>query len=113
MIFAAATDDKSLMVFGNAADVIAYCECIDVEDGRWRFWNEAGVALAPEILTPCHRDGFVVGSGDYRLVVANHLSSLSDCLATLASLERNVYFPTIASVRAHLANIAQVPPHGS
>lgn len=113
MIFAAATDDKSLMVFGDVTDATAYCECVDVEDGTWQFWDEAGNALTPEMLTPCHRNQYIVGGGAYHLVLAPHLSSLSDSLGALGSLEENAYFSTVAEVRAHLANVALVPQHGA
>lgn len=113
MIFAVATDDKGLMVFADIADLTAYCECVDVEDGGWKFWDEAGVALVHDILTPSHRGRSVIGSGAYRLVIAPHLGSLSDSLATIESLERNAYFSTVAEVRAYLANVASLQQHGT
>jgi hypothetical protein len=42
MLFALSTDDRTLMVFGDAADAVAYCEGRDVAEGGWRFWDAAG-----------------------------------------------------------------------
>lgn len=42
MIFALATDYRSLFVFASVVEAVAHCEGIDVEDGGWAFWDGAG-----------------------------------------------------------------------
>ena len=67
MIFALATDDKTLMVFPEDADAIAYCEGVDVEDGNWLFFDSTGKPLVAEFLKPNVRDSLGVQSGKYVL----------------------------------------------
>lgn len=42
MIFAFATDEKTLMVFPNERDAISYCEGWDVLEGIWLFFAADG-----------------------------------------------------------------------
>lgn len=113
MIFAAATDENTLFVFASAVDAVAYCEAIDVEEGGWIFWDEAGDALQAEFLTPNHRGGFMVGGGAYRLVPAPDRPPLAAVLASIGAIEGNPHFATLAAVQAHLATTTPVPEHGS
>jgi hypothetical protein len=112
MIFAAATDENTLFVFASAVDAIAYCEAIDVEEGGWIFWDEAGDALQAEFLTPNHRGGFMVGSGSYRLIQATDGSTLAMSLAGIRHLDGNPYFDTLEAVRVHLATTRRISEHG-
>lgn len=102
MIFAAATDESSLMVFATAAEAIAYCEGVDVEDGLWLFWDESGAALKPEFLSANYRGRFIVGSGTYRLVGAPDQPSLTEALAGIRNMEANPHFASMAALRAYL-----------
>ena len=104
MIFAVATDEKSLMVFNSEREAIAYCEGIDVEDGVWRFWDGNGTALSVHVLVTNHRTGILVGSGTYGLKPAPDLPALTHSLPNVACLEANPYFSTLAEVQAHLAS---------
>jgi hypothetical protein len=113
MIFAAAADERSLLVFPSVEAAVAYCEGFDVEEGSWLFWNERGVALEPEFFTPNHHGRFAVGSGTYQLVPAPRLPPLAAVLAGLQVVEANPDFPSVAAVRAHLAAVASVPQHGA
>jgi hypothetical protein len=70
MIFALATDDRSLHAFLDAGLAIAYCEGIDVEDGTWEFWGPTGEALDPVFSTPNTRSGKWVSSGTTRFSLA-------------------------------------------
>ncbi|WP_454831445.1 hypothetical protein [Pseudoxanthomonas wuyuanensis] len=112
MIFAVATDERTLFVFASAATAIAYCEGTDVEDGGWLFWDEAGIALTPEFLTPNYRDRFTVGSGTYQLVPAPLGPSLAEAIAEFNHLEANPYFADLSAVRTHLAIAARESQHG-
>src|SRR6266498_1398186 len=51
MIFAFATDDRTLFVFPNEAKACSYAEGIDVEDGVWLFFAEDGTPLVPAFAT--------------------------------------------------------------
>lgn len=108
MIFAAATDEGTLLVFQSPADAIAYCEGIDVEDGGWLFWNESGNALAADFITPNHRGNHVIGSGMYRLVPADGLPPLEEALACIHRMDRNPHFADISDIRVHLASAKQL-----
>jgi hypothetical protein len=39
MIFAFATDDRTLLAFQSESEAIAYAEGVDVEDGVWLFFK--------------------------------------------------------------------------
>jgi len=113
MIFVLATDEKTLLVFPALEDAIAYCEGIDVEAGAWLFWSENGLPLQAEFLAPNQRDGFSVASGVYRLLPAQSGAPLVDLLGGVRSMEPNPFFPSLATVQAHLAGAAPVTQHGA
>lgn len=113
MIFAVATDERTLFVFSSAAAAAVYCEGIDVEAGGWLFWDEAGTALTPEFLTPNYRDRFTVGSGTYQLVPAPHRPSLTEAITAFDHLEANPYFAEVSAVRRHLAIATRESQHGA
>jgi hypothetical protein len=113
MIFAVATDEKSLVVFPSAEAAIAYCEGTDVEAGSWLFWDDRGAALQPEFLTPNHHGRFALGSGTYQLAPIPSRPALTEVLSELQAIEGNPYFPSLAAVGAHLAAVAPVPQHGA
>ena len=113
MIFTAATDDKSLLVFSTAENAIAYCEGIDVEAGGWLFWNELGQALDPEFLTPNNRSRFSVSSGNYRLVPAPLKHSLAEALVWLEAIETNPHFANLEAVRDYFSASVSLPQHGA
>ena len=107
MIFAAATDENTLCIFASAADAIAYCEGIDVEDGGWRFWDESGNPLSAEFLTPNHRERFTICSGTYRLVQSSSQPTLSESISGIRHIDGNPYFATLSAVQLHLATMAK------
>lgn len=98
LIFALATDEETLMVFDNEESAVAYCEGIDVEEGGWQFWDEEGVSLTAEFLTPNYRSARTVGNGTYRLLADSRLPSLASVLVLVSRLEPNPYFATLAEV---------------
>lgn len=103
MIFAAATDEMTLFVFATAEMAVSYCEGIDVEEGGWLFWDDAGMALRAEFITPNHRDGVRVGNGVYRLMPSASMPSLAKVIMEIRNIDTNPHYPTLAAVRAHLA----------
>lgn len=45
MLFALDKDDGTLMAFESAAEVVARCKAVDVQDGYWRFFADDGSPL--------------------------------------------------------------------
>ena len=113
MIFALATDEKSLLVFPTAEEAIAHCEGIDVGAGVWLFWNEVGLPLQPEFLTPNRHGRFSVSSGIYRLLPTQSGNSLADILGGIRSMDPNPFFQSLAAVRVHLAGVAPATRPGT
>lgn len=113
MIFALATDERTLMVFSTPGEAIAHCEGIDVEDGLWLFWAESGAPLEPVFLTPNYRDSIGVGSGTYQLVLSQLLPGLAQVLGEINAIGANPFFPSIQTVQTHLAQVPQVPQYGA
>ncbi len=105
LVFAVATDECSLFVFGNESDATAYCEGLDVEAAGWFFWSAGGVPLEPEFFAPNTQGRFSVGNGRYRLNRAppGHHADLAEVLDGIALLEPNPFFASVAEVKAHLA----------
>lgn len=102
MIFALATDEMNLLVFPASQEATACCEGIDVEAGVWLFWNEDGLPLQPDFLTP-NRDGRLsVVSGIYRLIPAPSGRTLAEILGDIRAMDPNPFFPTIAALQARI-----------
>jgi hypothetical protein len=45
MVFALDMDDGTLLAFASAAEAVAHCKAVDVEDGYWRLYSEDGSPL--------------------------------------------------------------------
>jgi hypothetical protein len=67
MIFAFATDDRTLHVFANESMACSYAEGIDVEDGIWLFFANDGNPLVPSFTKANERRRFSIVSGSYFL----------------------------------------------
>jgi hypothetical protein len=113
MIFALATDEKSLLVFPTPEEAIAYCEGIDVEAGVWLFWNENGLPLQPEFLAPNHHGRFSVSNGFYRLLETQSGNSLAEMLGGIHSMGPNRFFQSLSAVAVHLARATKATRHGA
>jgi hypothetical protein len=100
MVFALATDDRSLMVFATETEAIAYCEGIDVEEGVWLFFANDGSPLEPYFSRPSQRGRLVVVSGTYTLRPAKlgSLPALRDRLHEVTSVEGVPGISSIADV---------------
>ena len=101
MVFAYASDDRTLMVFSTERDAVAYCEGIDVEDGGWSFFDASGNPLEPVFSVPNERRRFSVLSGKYSLVPASHSSgrNLLELLGEVSAVEGPAPLNTVAEVR--------------
>ncbi len=100
MIFAFATDDRTLMVFLNEAKAVAYCEGIDVEAGGWAFFDNDGRPLDAVFTRPNFKAGPIVGSGTYvlRPTPSASAQSLAQRLHEVASVEGPENLTTVADV---------------
>jgi hypothetical protein len=104
MIFAASTDDSTLMVFASEVEAVAYCEGLDVEAGGWLFWDNAGSPLQAEFLVPNTRGRFIVGNGKYRLVATAtpHHAALAETLSEIKLFEGPQPLNSADGVRKYL-----------
>lgn len=104
MIFAVETEEQTLHVFRDEAAAVSYCEGLDVEAAIWLFWDNAGVPLQPEFITPNQRGLFIVKNGTYRLVRAdpNHHAELLEALEHIKAVEGLADMNSLSAVRRHL-----------
>lgn len=114
MIFALATDSLELLVFSNESDAVAYAEGVDVEDGAWLFFSDAGKLLEPVFSVPNDRGRFSVQSGKYYLVEEKAASiNLMDMLPTVSAVQGNAPYDNIESVKQLLTFNSTVTPGGA
>lgn len=85
MIFAYATDEKTLMVFSNERDAISYCEGWDVSEGSWLFFAADGSPMEAAFSEPASKSGWVISHGRYSLRPIAHLKK-HNCLHSCHSL---------------------------
>ena len=111
MIFAIATDDRTLTVFPDPASAIAYCEGIDVEDGVWLFWGPDGESLEAAFSQPNERGHLWVASGVYSLRPSANGKSLLESLEGVGDLEPNPHFSSLDAVVEHLAQCNKAKHH--
>jgi hypothetical protein len=103
-IFAIDTEKRRLHVFDSAGVAVRYCEGVDVENGVWRFWDNAGQPLAPEFIKASLQGLGVMRSGTYRLVkdVSAKEPELLQMLGQITSVEGPAPLNTVDGVRRHL-----------
>lgn len=105
MIFAVATDERTLVAFENEAAAVAACEGLDVEAADWLFWDDRGDPLEPSFSVPNQRGWFSVQNGVYSLVPAadDHHARLEDALGEVLNFESPAPFNSAEGVRRYLA----------
>jgi hypothetical protein len=105
IIFAVATDERTLVVFESEAAAVASCEGLDVEAAGWLFWDEKGDPLQPEFITPNKRGLFVAANGTYHLVKADplHHAELLEALEHIAAVEGPPPLDSVAGIQRHVA----------
>lgn len=86
MIFAFATDDRSLEAFASEADAVACCEGIDVANGGYQFFGPNGSPLQAVFTVEPKTSGFVVTSGRYHLQPGDGVT-LQQVLPLVASVD--------------------------
>jgi hypothetical protein len=52
MLFALDQDDGTLIAFESAAQAVAHCKAVDVQDGYWRFFADDGSPLDARFAQP-------------------------------------------------------------
>ena len=115
MIFAIATDERSLEVFPSEARAIAACEALDVESGNWLFFSHDGAPLEPQFTALSKRGFFAAQNGQYRLVPSDsgNYAHLSEILVEVATFESSPPFHSAGSIEAHLAALKAAVKRGS
>jgi hypothetical protein len=103
VIFALATDERTLFVFASSQEAISYCEGPDAEDGVWRFWDKHGAPLRAHFSRPNRRGRFSIASGVYALLPNADGEPLAIALSDADQLHSNSFFASLAEIEAHLA----------
>jgi hypothetical protein len=100
MIFAFATDEKTLFVFPDEEKAIFHCEGFDVSQGEWLFFASNGSPLEPAFSVPTSEKGFVITHGRYSLRpnTSENLSSLIRLLPEVLAVEGNHSFNSVAEI---------------
>jgi len=108
MIFAVASDERTLMSFATEAQAVAYCEGLDVEAAEWLFWDDRGQPLEPMFSVPNKRGLFSVKNGVYSLVPAtpDHHAMLHEAVDEVRTFDMPPPLNTAAGVRAYLERSA-------
>lgn len=104
MIFAAETEERTLIAFPSEAEAVMHCEGLDVEAAVWLFWSDRGDPLEPRFTVPNKRGLFAVRNGTYSLVAAseNHHAALLKALEEILNFESPAPFNTAEGVRNYL-----------
>jgi hypothetical protein len=106
MIFAFATDDKTLLVFPSESEAVAYCEGVDVEEGLWCFFDANGEPLEAVFTKPNSRGSFTVVSGIYSLRPSSPVpaQSLLEKLPEVATVEGKPPLNTVGEIKRLLTS---------
>ena len=100
MIFAFATDDKTLMAFPDERAAISYCEGWDVAANGWHFFAANGCPMEPIFSEPASVSGWVISHGRYSLrpMAATEENSLLALLPNIAAVEGQAPLNTVAAI---------------
>ncbi|CUI04320.1 hypothetical protein [Massilia antarctica] len=104
MIFAADTEECSLLVFPDVLTASAYCNPVDVEATLWRFWDDEGAPLMPAFTVPNERHLFTTTTGVYSLVPVKEgqYEFLWDALRHIRQVIGEMPFTDVRAVRDYL-----------
>jgi hypothetical protein len=105
MIFAVATDERTLVAFESEAAAVSACEGLDVEAADWLFWDDSGNPLEPLFSVPNERGWFSVQNGVYSLVPAtpDHHANLNEALDEVLNFDSPAPVNNAEGVREYLA----------
>lgn len=106
MIFAFATEERTLMIFPNESDAVSYCEGWDVSEGGWLFFTADGSPMEAVFSEPASKNGWVITHGFYSLRI-NAESEKTQLLALLphvAAVEGEAPLNTVAAIEGLLTS---------
>lgn len=105
MIFAVATDERTLVTFESEESAVSACEGLDVEAADWLFWDDRGNPLEPLFSVVNKRGLFLMQNGVYSLVPAKpgHHASLDETLNEILNFASCPPFNSAEGVREYLA----------
>ena len=109
MIFAFATDEKTLTIFPDEKAAVAFCEGLDVAEGDWLFFATDGSPMDPVFSLPATRKGVVVSHGRYSLCLSQSRLK-SHLLALLSQVSSVEGAPPLNSVAAIEKLLSPCPP---
>lgn len=106
MIFAFATEERTLMVFPNERDAISYCEGWDVSEGGWLFFGADGSPMEAVFSEPASKNGWVISHGFYslRLNAESEKTQLLALLPQVAAVEGEAPLNTVAAIEGLLTS---------
>ena len=106
MIFAFATDDRTLKVFPNERDAVKYCEGWDVSEGGWLFFAADGTPMEVVFSEPASKNGRVISHGFYslRLNAESEKTQLLALLSQVAAVEGEAPLDTVAAIEGLLTS---------
>lgn len=105
MIFAFATDDKTLTVFPDEKAAIGYCEGWDVSEGGWLFFTADGCPMDAIFSEPAFKSSWVISPGRYSLrpIAAAEKSQLLLLLPMVSAVQGEAPFNTVEAIKELLA----------
>lgn len=112
MLFAFATDDRSLEVFASEAEAVASCEGADVASSGYLFFAGDGSPLEPVFSEPAVIGSFVVTHGRYSLRACSG-AHLRDVLPRVSVVEGPTGIQSVADVARVLTSHSSGPPTAS
>lgn len=106
MIFAFATDEKTLMVFPTERDAISFCEGWDVSEGGWLFFAADGSPMEAVFSEPASKSGWVISHGRYSLrpIATSEKTQLLALLPQVAAVEGEAPLNTVAAIEGLLTS---------
>lgn len=114
MIFALATDDRTLYIFPNSEEAIAHAEGVDVEAGNWLFFDTYGAAMNPVFDIPNKWGKCSVLSGKYTLAQSGEKeNNLLSMLHSVSSVEGQSPMKSVEEVKSLLTLNSTETPIGA
>lgn len=106
MIFAYATDERTLMIFPNESDAVRYCEGWDVSEGGWLFFAADGSPMEAAFSEPASKNGWVISNCFYslRINVESEKTQLLALLPQVVAVEGEAPLNTVAAIEGLLTS---------
>jgi hypothetical protein len=106
MIFAYATDERTLMVFPSESEAVSYCEGWDVSEGGWLFFAADGSPMEAVFFEPASKNGWVISHGFYslRINAEPEKTQLLALLPQVVAVEGEAPFNTVTAIEGLLTS---------